>query len=40
MVLNKLATIDLQNFPMDYSIVALHNQILMHVSFLEKAVLF
>ncbi len=30
MTLNRLASIGLQNFTMDYSIVALHNQILMH----------
>ncbi len=36
MALNRLATIGLQNFAMDYSIVALHNQISKHVSSSEK----
>jgi hypothetical protein len=40
MALNRLATISLQNFAMDYSIVALRNQISMHVSSLEKVALF
>jgi hypothetical protein len=40
MALNRLATIGLQNFAMDYLIVALRNQILMHASSLEKVASF
>jgi hypothetical protein len=36
MALDRLATIGLQNLAMDYLIVALRNQISMHVSSLEK----
>ncbi len=40
MALNRLAIIGLQNFAMDYLIVALRNQISMHASSLEKVALF
>jgi hypothetical protein len=40
MALIRLATIGLQNFAIDYLIMALCNQILMHESYLEQVASF